>query len=261
MEKFTIANETAFRYLDAGKGDKTILLLHGYLECLESWDTLVSNLSKSYRVIALDLPGHGISEVKGEIHTMQFLAETAAALLDKLSIAKVTVIGHSMGGYVALALKRLRPEMIDKLVLLHSTPDGDTPEKRKNREREIEIILTGRKELLATINPAKGFAPENHKKFYEYIKELEQQVMITEDEGIIAILNGLMVRADSNDLIDKNCMMVFGHQDQFMPLEYCKSLAEKHPEAAVLWLEHSGHNGHLEEQDKFIQFLDENINR
>lgn len=259
MEKFTIANGTAFRYTDAGKGEKTLLLIHGYLESIEVWETLIFPLTKTYRVIAFDVPGHGISETKGEVHTMNYLAETAAALLKKLSIEKVSVIGHSMGGYIAQALKRLHPEMIDKMVLLHSTPDADTPEKRANREREMEVIRSGRKELLATVNPGKGFAKENRKKFEEYLKELEQQVMITDDEGILALLSGMSEREDGNDLIDGNTMMVFGCQDEYMPLEYCQSLAEKHPVAKVLWLEHSGHNGQIEEREKFVQFIEENI--
>ncbi|MEG0500041.1 MAG: alpha/beta fold hydrolase [Rikenellaceae bacterium] len=210
-------------------------------------------------VLSTDSQYDGISEVKGEIHTMNFLAETAAALLTKLGIARVTVIGHSMGGYIALALKRLHPEMIDKMVLLHSTPDADTPEKLANREREMEIIRTGRKELLATVNPGKGFAKENRVKFGEYLKELEQQIMITDDDGILALLAGMMERADGNDLIDGNTLMVFGCKDEYMPLEYCQSIAAKHPDAKILWLEHSGHNGHLEEREKFVEFLNSTI--
>lgn len=260
MEKLTIANDTAFRYIDAGKGEKNLLLIHGYLESVESWDTVLPTLAKTYRVIAFDVPGHGISQVKGETHTMNYVAETAAALLKKLSISKVSVIGHSMGGYIALELKRLHPELIDKLVLLHSTPDGDTPEKRSNREREIEIIRTGRKELLSSINPGKGFAKENREKFADAIKELELQVMLTEDEGIVALLNGMMEREDANSLMDANSSMIFGCKDEYMPLDYCHSLAEKHPEAKVLWLENSGHNGHVEEKNKFIEFIHETIN-
>lgn len=255
MEKFTIANHTAFRYIDTEKGEKAILLIHGYLESIEAWDTLIPKLKKEYRIITFDVPGHGISEVKGEVHTMSYIAETAAALLDKIGVAKVTVIGHSMGGYIAQALKKLRPDLVEKMVLLHSTPDADTPEKRANREREMEIIRTGRKELLSTINPGKGFAKANRQKFDEFIKELEQQVMLTEDEGILALLSGMMEREDGNTLIDKNSMMVFGRCDEYMPVEYCESIAAKHPEATVLWLENSGHNGHLEEQSKFIEAL------
>ena len=260
MEQFTIANGTAFRYIDAGKGEKTILLIHGYLESIEVWDNLISKLAQTYRIIAFDVPGHGISEVKGEIHTMPFLAETAAALLDKISIDKVTVVGHSMGGYVALALAKLRPDLCEKLVLLHSTPDPDNTEKMDFRAREIKVITDGRKELLSKVNPGKSFAKDNRIKFAEFISDLSLQVMITEDEGIIALLNGMAEREDMNDIIDnmgENAMMVFGKKDEFMPLEYCESLAEKHPKAKILWLENSGHCGYVEEENLFIEALTE----
>lgn len=258
MEKFTIANGVAFRYMDTGTGEKTILLIHGYLESMEVWEKLLHPLGKQYRIIALDVPGHGISEVKGDVHTMSFLAETAAALLDKLSIKSVTAIGHSMGGYIAMAFAKSRPDLCEKLVLLHSTPDGDTPEKKQNREREIAIIEGGRKELLATTNPGKSFAQDTRKKFYEEIDSMEQQAMITEDEGIIALLKGMMLREDMNDLIDsmgERVLMIFGKKDEYMPLEYCESLIAKHPKAKVLWLENSGHCGYIEEPKLFVEGL------
>lgn len=258
MEKFTIANETAFRYVDAGSGDNTILLIHGYLESIEIWENVISKMGKSNRMIAFDVPGHGISEVKGEIHTIPFLAETAAMLLDKLEVEKVTIVGHSMGGYIALALAKLRPDLCTKLVLLHSTPDSDTPEKAANREREIAIIESGRKELLARTNPSKSFAKDNKKKFAEEIENMELQAMITDDDGIVALLKGMSKREDFNDIVENlgdRAMIVFGEKDQYMPLEYCQSVAEKHKKAKILWLEESGHNGHIEQEAKFIDEL------
>lgn len=258
MEKFILANGVAFRYSDTEKGEKVILLIHGYLESLECWETITSELAKEYRVIALDVPGHGISEVVGEVHTMEFVAETIAALLVKLEISKSSVIGHSMGGYISLALARLYPDMVEKLVLLHSTPDGDTPIKLENRKREIEVIRSGKKELLATITPGKGFAKENRKRFLETIIDMSEQVMMTEDEGIIALLNGMMERRDENDTfanLGERAMFVFGKGDEFMPEEYCLSLAEKHTNATVLWCENSGHNSHIEETEFFLNGL------
>ena len=82
MEKMTMAGPVALRYTDSEKGEKPIVLLHGYLESLEVWDDFVRRLTRDgYRVITLDLPGHGISEVVGEVHSMEFLADTVADLL------------------------------------------------------------------------------------------------------------------------------------------------------------------------------------
>ncbi len=258
MESFTIANETAFRYFDSEKGDKTLLLLHGYLESIESWEFILPLLTKYYRVIALDIPGHGISEVKGEIHTTEFIADTIKALLDKINVSKISVMGHSMGGYFAIALKRKYPEIVEKLILHHSTPDGDTPERGENRKREIEVIRSGRKELLATINPGKSIAKKNRKVMSETIREMSEQVMMTEDEGIIALLNGMMERGDGNEVISamkSDVMLIFGRDDEFMPEEYSLSISEKHAKARTVWMEDSGHSSHYEEPEKLVAHI------
>ena len=100
-------------------------------------------LAKHCRVISLDLPGHGISEIKGEIHTMEFLAETAHGLLESLGVERYAVIGHSMGGYVAMEMMKKWPSAISGAIFLHSHPFGDTPQRAEDRMREIELIRSG----------------------------------------------------------------------------------------------------------------------
>ena len=103
-ERFLMAGSTALHIADSGKGDKCVVLLHGYLESLYVWDDFVPLLTPHMRVITVDIPGHGISEVKGEVHTMEYIADVLCGMLDALGIEKVTMVGHSMGGYVCLHL-------------------------------------------------------------------------------------------------------------------------------------------------------------
>lgn len=70
-EKFLMAGDTALHLCDSQKGDKCVVLLHGYLESMLVWEDFVPLLYRHVRVVTLDLPGHGISEVKGEVHTME----------------------------------------------------------------------------------------------------------------------------------------------------------------------------------------------
>ena len=102
-ERFIMAGSTALHIADSGKGDKCVVLLHGYLESMYVWDYFAHLLTPSVRVITVDIPGHGISEVKGEVHTMDMIADVLAEMLKSLDIERVTMVGHSMGGYVALA--------------------------------------------------------------------------------------------------------------------------------------------------------------
>lgn len=260
MEKFVMAGSTAIRYRDIGIGAKTVVLLHGYLESIEVWDNIAGDLGKQFRVISFDIPGHGISEVIGEVHTMEFVADTLNALLEKLSINRVSVIGHSMGGYVALAFAKKYSEKVESLVLFHSTPNKDSEERVNERNREIEIIKSGRKELLTTINPGKSFAPQNRKRFINVIDELAEQAMLTEDEGIIALLNGMAAREDMNDFLKTASfrqLFLFGKNDEFIPNDYAESILANHPQAKVLWLENSGHMGFVEEEKISADILSE----
>ncbi|MBQ5930982.1 MAG: alpha/beta hydrolase, partial [Tidjanibacter sp.] len=97
MDKFIISNGCALRITDTRKGEQTLLLLHGYLESLDVWEDFTRLLSNYFRVVAMDIPGHGISQVMGPEHSMEFLADTVAGVLDELEIERATIVGHSMG--------------------------------------------------------------------------------------------------------------------------------------------------------------------
>lgn len=263
MEKFVMAGKTAIRYRDMGIGERVIVLLHGYLESLEVWDDFAGELGKEFRVISFDLPGHGISEVLGTTHTMEFLADTLNSLLEKIGVDSVNVIGHSFGGYVALAFAKKYSNKCNSIVLFHSTCDSDTPERKKLREREIDIIKSGRKELLTTVNPGKCFAPQNRKRYISVIYELSEQAMLTEDDGIIAILNGIAEREPMNDFLHESPikqLFIFGKHDEFMPLEYCEEVANNNPQARIEWLDNSGHIGFVEEFAKSVEIVKDFLN-
>lgn len=252
IEKFIMAGDTPLHICDSQKGDRCIVLLHGYLESLLIWEDFIPLLYKQTRIITLDLPGHGISTVEGEEHTMEFLADTVAAGIRALGVERCTLVGHSMGGYVALACCERHPELLDGLVLLSSTPNADTPEKSENRRREIALVQAGKKELLSRTAPAAGFAEENRVRMRDYIEDLAEQALITEDEGIIALLNGMIARKDRNEMLHNTqvpILFLLGRKDNYIPVEAAEKMVAEHPQAHVVWLEHSGHMGFLEEPE------------
>lgn len=252
IEKFIMAGPTALHVCDSEKGDRCVVLLHGYLESLLVWEEFIPLLYKKVRVVTLDLPGHGISVVQGDTHTMEFLADTVAAGVRALGITRCTVVGHSMGGYVALALCERHPELLDGLVLLSSTPYADSPEKAENRRREIALVQAGRKELLSRVAPAAGFAEENRARMADEIEDLTEQVFVTEDEGIVALLNGMITRKDRSEVLRTTkvpVLFILGRKDNYIPVETAEKMVAEHPEARVVWLENSGHMGFLEEPE------------
>lgn len=257
-EKFIMAGPTALHVCDSEAGERCVVLLHGYLESLLVWEEFVPLLYKQVRVVTLDLPGHGISEIRGEAHTMEFLADTVADCMRALGIERFTVVGHSMGGYAALALLERHPEMLEGIVLLSSTPNADTPEKAENRRREIALVRAGKKDALARVAPDAGFAPENRRRMADAIEDLREQVFITEDDGIIALLNGMIERPDRNALLQQSTvpqLFILGRKDGYIPAEAAEKMVATHPRAQVVWLENSGHMGFLEEPEACAQAL------
>lgn len=253
-EKFVMAGDVAVHVADSEQGERVFVLLHGYLESMLVWEELASRLYREARVVTLDLPGHGISMVRGETHSMEWLAQVVRDLLDTLSIARCTLVGHSMGGYVALAFAAAYPERVDRLVLLSSTPEADAPEKIADRDREIALVQAGKKELLARVAPAEGFAPENRKRCADQIEDLAEQVVLTEDEGITALLRGMSSRRANNDLNVPE-LFIFGRHDSYIPPELASEVAAKNPRAQIAWLDHSGHMGLVEEPDEVAKLL------
>src|SRR5690554_2079226 len=121
-------------YEVTGKGS-AVVLLHGFLADKSLWENTSSDLSKTYRIFSIDLPGHGDSSSFGYLHTMEFMAEAIFQVLRFNRIRKAFLIGHSLGGYVALAFAEKYPDMVKALLLINSTAKSDTIERKKSREQ------------------------------------------------------------------------------------------------------------------------------
>jgi len=244
------------RYKDVGQGP-VILLLHGYLESLKVWNILVDELKNDFRIIAPDLPGHGHSEVSEEIQTMDSMAEAIMHMLYHLNIDKCFVIGHSMGGYVALAFLEKYPKLVKGISLFHSSPFADTEEKKHSRDREIELIKAGKKAQIYNLHTPKTFADENVSRFTEQIEKLKSTAKKTDNNGIIAVLEGMKARPDRSGLL-KNTLVpvqyIIGAKDNFIPMQILDKL-ELPKGTDIVVLENSGHMGMFEEKEKSLEAI------
>ncbi|SIT88621.1 alpha/beta fold hydrolase [Pontibacter indicus] len=117
VKKVKLPNGTRVAYTDEGKGPETLIFIHGLGSYLPAWDKNVAELSKHYRCIAIDLPGYGKSD-KADITTgMASYADNVLALMDALKLERATLVGHSMGGQIAITAALKAPQRVKHLVL------------------------------------------------------------------------------------------------------------------------------------------------
>jgi pimeloyl-ACP methyl ester carboxylesterase len=240
---------SSINYTDQGRG-KAVVLLHGYLETLEIWKDFAAELAKSFRVISIDIPGHGKSGKIAEVHTMDLLAEAVDTVLRNLYIEKAFLTGHSMGGYVALAYLANYPSKVSGICMFHSTPFADTDEKKANRDREIAIVKEGKKEQLFASNVPKGFANDHLVSLKSKVDWAISVAAQSTPEGIIALLEGLKVRPDRQKLLKETgapVLYILGKKDNYIPYDVMYAVAQRSPKGEVLTLENSGHMGFIEE--------------
>ncbi len=254
MKKRIAFKETELVYSDHGKG-RCIVLLHGYLECGEVWQSFTGQMPGGFRFIVPDLPGHGDSGSWGRVHSMDELADALSAILETEGIEKVFLAGHSMGGYICMAFADLYPEKLLGYALVHSTPFADTEEKRENRDREISLVLCGKKRQIVLVNIPKAFATKNLERMSTQVESLKQMALRSPDNGMIALLNGMKERPNRTAVLqnpDLPLLLIGGMRDNYIPVEVFEKLVSLAPHARVLRLEESGHMGFMEEPEHLV---------
>jgi len=197
--KQIIYKNTKISFTDDGKGT-AVVLLHGFLENKTMWDKYVSALSKNHRVITIDLLGHGETECLGYVHTMEDQADIIFAVLISLRIRKIVLVGHSMGGYVALAFAELYPDNVKGLFLLNSTSRADSDERKINRDRAIKAVKQNYTNFVR-ISISNLFSEDNREVFAKEIEKVKLQALKTPLQGIVASLEGMKIRKDREVLL------------------------------------------------------------
>ena len=197
--KQIIYKNTKISFTDQGKGT-AVVLLHGFLENKTMWDKYVSALSKYHRVITIDLLGHGETECLGYVHTMEDQADMIFAVLISLRIRKIVLVGHSMGGYVALAFAELYPDNVKGLFLLNSTSRADSDERKINRDRAIKAVKQNHTNFVR-ISISNLFSEDNREVLAKEIEKVKLQALKTPLQGIVASLEGMKIRKDREVLL------------------------------------------------------------
>ena len=245
-------------YTDQGNG-APVILLHGFLENHQMWDSFLSALCEQHRVICIDLLGHGTSECVGYVHSMEEMAAAVAAVTNQLALKDITIIGHSMGGYVGIAFAKAYPEKISKLCLLNATPEADDDTRKKLRSRANVMAKKQYEQLvrMSFINLFDKKASANHTA---EINNALAQALNTPVQGYVAANSGMKNRADSSEFWKKTSIvtgMILGKSDMLINAELHEQRYKMSTNHFVLV--ESGHMSHItnstETIDGILHFL------
>lgn len=256
MEFFATSNAIPVHISDSGtsknsgESEIVLLLLHGYLETMYIWEEFIKLLPNSFRVILIDLPGHGLSSSHPTANDMKFCSEVVVGVLDYCKVDRCIVGGHSMGGYIGQACIRNFPSRFDALIHFNSNPYADNPEKRKDRLKEISFIEAGKLLTLASISIPNMYAKANLRKMDEKIQETIEICETHDPLGISASIRGLMDREDNLEFlskIQKPVLFIFGDSDSYLPIEKAENILKELPDSIGVFIPDSGHNSFLEE--------------
>lgn len=244
----------SINYSVEGEGE-AVVLLHGFLENINMWDDLIPELSKNHQVICIDLLGHGKTECLGYVHSMEDMADAIHAVLFQLKIGKAKFVGHSMGGYVALALAEKEPQLFNGLCLMNSTFEADDKERRLLRTRAIKMATTNYNNLVR-MSFANLFAPESKLRFKQAYNIALQSALQTPVQGYIAAQEGMKRRPNRFEAfkaITGEKLIITGKKDTLVNPE---KIAEKISNTSIVQEELSeGHMSHIENKSELTYII------
>lgn len=249
-------------YRTSGKG-RPVMLIHGFGETASVWNNQVSVISERHRLIIPDLPGSGSSEMIADM-SMEGMAEIMHEIIHAEGIDRCTVIGHSMGGYVTLALAEKYWNHLDAFGLFHSTAFADSEEKKETRRKGIAFMEQhGGPAFLATSSP-NLFSTVTKEENPGLVKDFLASLSNFSTPPLVSYYAAMMKRPDRTTVLKDNplpVLFVLGKYDVAVPLEDGLKLCHLPENAYIHVLQQSGHLGMLEEAGESTRLLNEFLNR
>jgi len=261
-EKYISVNGLNIRYIVRGSGSP-VLLIHGFGEFLETWWLNIVPLSEHYQVYAMDLPGHGLSDKPEIDYDLVFAIEFATDFAQALGIERASLIGHSLGGIVAMSMAINFPEKIDKLILVDS---GGLTDEIPLVYRLCCLPLLG--ELMVKPTVKAGLRHGIRRAFYN--PDLVTEEMVDKDYQFLkmpgakqAMLNiirhGISLSGSSPDvvmidrlhLIKPPTLLIHGTRDKVIPVKYARKAAGLIPNVRLKLIKKCGHCPHIEKASEF----------
>ena len=258
VEKTILYQNKKILYRNIGNGNP-VMLVHGFGEDGSVWHAQVEFLKDKYHLIIPDIPGSGRSEMINDM-SMEGMAEVLHSIIHEENIDTCTVIGHSMGGYITLALVESYWNHVNAFGLFHSTAFADTEEKKQIRKKGIEFIKQhGAFEFLKTSTP-NLFSPKSKSQIADSIEDFIASLANFSPDALVSYYEAMMKRPDRTAILKntKNpVLFIAGEHDNAVPLDDVLKQCHLPEKSYIHILKNSGHMGMMEETEKANQILEE----
>lgn len=237
------------------KNAPCVVLLHGFMEHSGIWDSFLPLLQQEHYLIVPDLFGHGSTPGLGSVHTMEDFASMISGLLDHLQVSSANFIGHSMGGYITLAMVDLYPSYCKSILLMNSISGADSEIRKSERDRFIDLVRKDQRRFVNTVVDS-FFTPATRVKFQEERDAFITAGMKLKPENIIAALRGMKTRKDRTEIL-KNYQgkkwIIGAEEDALFPIQDVKNMADE--TGAQLFILPDGHMSHIEQRERTREII------
>lgn len=263
MDKTIHHGDSSIFYRVEGNGFP-VIFLHGFAEDHTIWNRQADHLGRLFRIITPDMPGSGNSAFNPRLITIDDYADTVKAVVDAEQISHCVLIGHSMGGYIALAFAEKYPGILKGLGLFHSTAYPDTPEKITAREKGIEFIRQHGAYPFIRQSIPNLFSENFSKKHPETVQSLITRYANFNPESLVQYYKAMILRPDRTRVLS-NCtypvLFIIGEQDKAVPLKDSLKLSHMPQLSYIHIQENSAHMGMLEEIDQSNDIIEIFVSR
>lgn len=232
-------------YEEYGKG-KEVILLHGWGANIDSFAPVSRFLSNNFRVIAIDLPGFGKSEMTDKALNIADYANFVSEFIKKMSIQKPILIGHSNGGRIIIYLTAKKLVAAHKIILIDSA--GIKPKRKLKYYLKVYLFKTIKKFLQL---------PIFGKRSDELIERARSKFGSTDYKNASGVLRQTMVKLVNEDLrgllpeIKASTLLIWGENDTATPVSDGKLMEKLIPDAGLVVLKNAGHFSYLDKQNEF----------
>lgn len=248
-------------YYDQGKGEQTILLIHGFGEDHAIWKNQIEFLSSHYRVIAPNLPGVHCKPLAlhhSQAPNIRMYVEVLHELMHHLHIEQYYIVGHSMGGYIGLSFADYYVNHVQGLLLFHSTTYEDNEAKKTSRMKVAEFIQEwGVSKYLETATP-NLFGDAFKKTNPGIIQNIIESGSGISQETMIQFVFAMRNRKAMTHLLQQHTIpvwMIAGDADLAVTIQDSLEQIKLLPSSNSLVLNNVGHMGMFEATDQVNEFI------